>query len=226
MHDLPREKILKYGIKSLSYDEVLAVLIGSGTKDENVFMLSKRIIDELISLDNIQNLDIHDLMNFKGVGLSKASIILAALELNKRLERRKKNRLEINNSKDIFLASYSSFLGLKNERLEVIFLDSSSKVISKIDYDGFNYLHVDIDINEILRKSLILKAQGIALIHNHPSGLLEPSDEDLYFTDRLIQKLSTFSLRLIDHLIIYDHSFYSILYGEKYQKKKPKKRQN
>lgn len=223
MHDLPREKLLKYGIDSLEDYEVLSLLIGSGTKKENVFDLSKRIIEELVYLDNIQNLDISDLMNFDGIGLSKAAIIISAFELSKRVEKRRKSRSEINNSKDIFYSVYNSYLGLKHERLTVIFIDSSCKIITKTIYDGFNYLHVDVDTNEILRKCLILKASGIALIHNHPSGLLEPSDEDICFTNYLMEKLKAFSLSLIDHIIIYENSFYSIIYEEKYTLKKPNK---
>ena len=225
MEELPREKLLKYGMDSLEDYEVLSLLIGSGTKTLNVFELSKKIIDELVSLENIENLDIKDLMNFEGIGVSKASIILSSFELSRRIEKRKKIRAEIRNSKDIFLSVYNSYIGQKCEKLTVIFLDLSSKIISRVEYNGFNYMHVDVDTNEILRKCLILKAKGIALIHNHPSGNISPSDEDILFTKMVEEKLKSFSLLLIDHIIIYESSFYSIIYQKKYKMNKPKKSQ-
>ena len=98
---LPREKLLKYGRSSLTDDEVLSLLIGSGTKDINVFDLSKMIMDELMTFSNLEDLNVTDLMHFKGVGLSKASTIISALELYKRLRINKTNKTKLLNPKDI-----------------------------------------------------------------------------------------------------------------------------
>ncbi|MCR5740898.1 MAG: DNA repair protein RadC [Gammaproteobacteria bacterium] len=209
---LPREKLLNYGINSLEDFEVLSILLRSGTKDENVFDLSKRIINEMISIENIMDLTINDLMHYKGIGLSKASTILCAFELYKRVNKRRNTRLEIKSPKDIYNAVKDEYLGLNYEMYTVLFLDTSSKLISKFNQKGFSDKFIEIDSNDIIRRALILKAYAICLVHNHPSGDTTPSDSDLIFTNNLIRKLEEFNLVMLDHIILYENTYYSIRY--------------
>ena len=211
----PREKLLKYGVKSLTDEEVLVVLIGSGTKNENVFNLSKRIIDELITIENLIDLDVNELMNYKGIGLAKACTIICSFELYKRIQKKKRNRIEIKTPKDIYYFVKDMYLGLTYEEATIIYLDNNSRLIHFIKTKTNSTNSVNIDTNEIVRKALILKASIVCLIHNHPSGNITPSDEDLYLTEELKSKLTEFKISLLDHIIIYENTYYSIRYNMK-----------
>ena len=211
----PREKLLKYGPKSLTDEEVLVVLIGSGSKDENVFELSKRIIDELITIENLIDLDVNELMNYKGIGLAKACTIICSFELYKRIQKKKRNRVELRTPKDIYYFVKDTYYGLNYEEATIIFIDNNSKVIHYLTNKSNSSNCVNIDTNEITRKALILKASSVCIVHNHPSGEIHPSDEDLILTEELKEKLHGFNISLMDHLIIYENTYYSIRYKMK-----------
>ena len=212
---LPREKLLKYGRSSLTDDEVLSLLIGSGTKDINVFDLSKIIMDELMTFSNLEDLNVTDLMHFKGVGLSKASTIISALELYKRLRINKTNKTKLLNPKDIIRYVYGDYLNVNYELLTCIYLDKERQILSKYSVKSSSNLMVEMNLNELLRRALIVKAHMVILIHNHPSGNVTPSESDLYNTNEFGRKLAEFKIELIDHYVIYEKTYYSIRFKMK-----------
>ncbi|MCR5564603.1 MAG: DNA repair protein RadC [Gammaproteobacteria bacterium] len=213
--DLPREKLLKYGRSSLTDDEVLSLLIGSGTKDINVFDLSKMIMDELMTFSNLEDLNVTDLMHFKGVGLSKACTIISALELSKRLRLNKINKTKLLNPKDIIRYVYGDYLNVNYEILTCIYLDKERQIISKYSLKSSSNLMIEMNLNELLRRALIVKAHMVILIHNHPSGNITPSESDLYNTNEFGRKLAGFKIELIDHYVIYEKTYYSIRFKMK-----------
>ena len=215
LKDLPREKLLKYGRSSLTDDEVLSLLIGSGTKDINVFDLSKMIIDELMTFSNLEDLNVTDLMRYKGVGLSKACTIISALELYKRLRINKTNKTKLLNPKDIIRYVYGDYLNINYELLTCIYLDKERQIISKYSVKSSSNLMVEMDLNELLRRALIVKAHMVILIHNHPSGNVIPSEADYINTREFGKKLAEFKIELIDHYVIYEKTYYSVKFKMK-----------
>ncbi len=214
--DRPREKLLNKGISALSDAELIAILIGSGNRDESAVELSKRILNtEKNNLNELGKRTIDDLTKYKGIGEAKAISIIAALELGKR---RKLSEIidkkQITASNDIF-KYFEPFLGdLKHEEFWILTLNRSNKVIDqhKISQGGLSATIVDI---KMLMKIAIDKlADAIVLCHNHPSGNLKPSDEDFMITTNIVRAAQTLEIRVLDHLIITDKNYYSFADNE------------
>lgn len=210
--DRPREKLLIKGKNSLSDAELLAILIGSGNKEETAVGLSQRILNSVKNnLNELGKLSVKKLTgNFKGIGEAKAITIIAALELGRR---RKLSGIiekpQIRSSRDAF-EYLSPFLSdLPHEEFWVIFLNTANKVIShhKISQGGLNTTTVDVRV--IARKALEDNAQAAFISHNHPSGSKKPGQKDLELTNKIKQALNLLDIKLLDHIIVADNSYLS-----------------
>lgn len=205
----PREKLLKYGPSVLTDSEILAIIIGSGTKDKSAVDLAKEILENNnYSFDNLAKLKVEDFKLYKGLGTTKAITIIAALEIGRR--RKKSNNDEIYNSPDkIYNLISPDLADLNCEETWVIFLNNSLKLIrkEKISQGGLNSSLVDIRV--ILKRALLLEATGIILCHNHPSGNIQPSSEDISITKKLQEAANLLSIKLLDHIIVTQNDFYS-----------------
>lgn len=209
--DRPREKFLLKGKNSLSDSELLAIIMGSGSRDESALELARKI---LASVNNnwhqLSLLSNKDLMKFKGVGEVKAISIIAALEIGKRRSVQEiPYRPIISNSGDAYLILKNHLTDLRTEEFWAIFLNQSNKVIhiSKLTQGGISQSIVDVRI--LFKTALDHFSTGIIIAHNHPSGSLKPSTEDLNITQKIKEAGSTLSIQLLDHIIITQDTYCS-----------------
>ena len=209
--DRPREKLLEHGRRSVSDAELLAILIGSGSRRETAVALCQRLLSSVNNdLYQLSKLDVKDLCQFNGVGEAKAITIIAALELGRR--RQEFNIQEkpiINSSKKAYDFIKHALEDLSHEEFWVIFLNTSCKVLEKklIGRGGNDFTPVDVRI--ILRNALLNKANSLILIHNHPSGTLKPSEPDKVLTKKISSAAKIMDIHVHDHLIITDNGYFS-----------------
>lgn len=209
--DRPREKLLDKGRHMLTEAELIAILIGSGSKDETAVELSKRILLSVDNnLNNLGKLTVQELNQFKGIGDAKAISIIAALELGRRRkETETVKREKIITSKDAFEIMKPLMMDLPHEEFWLIMLNRANLVIKKelISRGGVSGTVVDTKI--IFKTAIGNHASSIIICHNHPSGNLKPSDADLKITKNIKEAGKIMEIPLLDHLIITDNGFYS-----------------
>jgi DNA repair protein RadC len=208
--DRPREKLLKKGVDTLSDAELIALLIGSGNREESAVALSQRILQAAGNhLDKLGRFSIKELMQFKGIGEAKAISITAAMELGRRRNLSKAlERKEIRSSKDAF-ELLSPYLSDKNtEEFWVIYMKKNSiSGINKISSGGLDASIVDI---RLLMKFLLEKeATAFIIAHNHPSGNLQPSRSDKDLTQKIKEAAKILNLQLLDHIIAGQKNYFS-----------------
>jgi len=209
--DRPREKFLLKGKSSLSDSELLAIIMGSGNKDETAVELARRILG---SVDNNWNqlslLSVKDLMKFKGVGEVKAISIAAALEIGRRRAGQEvPEKPVISSSRTAYEIFRNHLSDLRTEEFWAIFLNRSNKVIhfTQLTQGGINQSIVDIRV--LFKTALDHFSTGIIIAHNHPSGSLQPSREDIEITRKIKIAGETMNIQLLDHLIITQNSYFS-----------------
>ena len=209
----PREKLLNYGAESLSDAELLAILLGSGTKGKNVLELSNDILRENGGLSGLRKIDKETLSNINGIGPAKATTVLATLELGRRFSKaiqENNERPRINCAEDVYQYLHYQMEHLDHEELYILCLDSKHYIIGEdMLYKG-TINSSNIRIAEIFRKPLLLNAASFALAHNHPSGDPTPSPADLVSTKNIMAAGKTMDLPLVDHLVIGAGSYISI----------------
>ncbi|MBF4492973.1 DNA repair protein RadC [Flavobacterium sp. JLP] len=210
--DRPREKLMLKGKSVLSDAELIAILIGSGSRNESAVDLSKRILASADNLNVLGKMSISQLMNFKGIGEAKAITIIAALELGRR--RRAEDAVElikITSSKLVFEIMQPIIGELPHEEFWVLFLNNSNKVISKSQLSKGGIAGTIVDVRLVFKLALENGATGLILCHNHPSGNLQPSDADKQITKRLRQAGDSLDVKVLDHLIITETKYYSFV---------------
>ena len=210
--DRPREKMLRKGAQSLSDAELLAILIGSGSRNETVVELSRRILHECHdNLNELAQLTIHDLCKrFKGIGEAKAISIMAAMELGKRRKAAETlDRKKISSSIHLFDIFEPILTDLPHEEFWVVLLNGANKVIDvkRLTQGGTRQTVVDIPL--LLKMAIEKSAQAIAVAHNHPSGQNRPSHEDDIITKRIKTGCEAIGINLLDHIIIAQNKYYS-----------------
>ncbi|MDH6305044.1 DNA repair protein RadC [Parabacteroides sp. PF5-5] len=212
VEDRPREKMLLKGGSSLSDAELLAILIGSGNSKESAVQLSQRILHSVDNnLNSLGKLSIKELTNrFNGIGEAKAVSILAAMELGRRRNGSERAKLEkITCSMDAFRLFQPLLCDLSYEEVWVALISQSGKVIDKIKISQGGVNETAADLRLILKAAINALASGIILCHNHPSGNLLPSAADNTLTKRLQESAGLIGIRLLDHIIIADNTYYS-----------------
>lgn len=210
--DRPREKLLMKGVQTLSDAELLAILIGSGNKNETAVELSQRILHFVKNnLNSLGRLSINELINnFNGIGEAKAITIIAALELGRRRKDSEREKMaQIKSSIDIFNLFQPILGDLPHEESWILLLNSANKIIKRLQVSKGGLNGITIDIRMIMKESIESLATAIILVHNHPSGNLTPSREDDDITTKLSVASSFVDIQMIDHVIITDDGFYS-----------------
>lgn len=210
--DRPREKMLLKGVASLSDAELLAILINSGNSEETAVQLSQRILNSVENnLNTLGKLSIHDLTSgFKGIGEAKAITILAALELGKRRGASEPlQRSRLMHSQDSYLLFYPILCDLPYEELWVALTNRSAKVIQKIKISQGGTSETSADLRLILKAAINALASGIVLCHNHPSGNIQPSQQDDLLTRNLQKAARLIEISLLDHIVLCDGKYYS-----------------
>lgn len=209
--DQPREKLLYKGKSTLSDAELVAILIGSGNRDESAVSLCKRILASTNNnLSELGKLSINQLMEFKGIGEAKAISIIAALELGRRrrggeaLERKK-----ITSSASVFELLQPVIGDLPHEEFWIVYLNNSNKVIQKNQLSKGGITGTLVDVRLALKTALEVGATGIILSHNHPSGTLRPSEADKQLTKKIKLASESLDIKILDHLIITEKAYYS-----------------
>jgi DNA repair protein RadC len=209
--DRPREKLYLKGKSSVSDSELLAILIGMGTKEKSALDLAKDILlDNENSLEKLSKLTIKELMNYKGIGQAKAIAISAALELGNRKQSEPRQDIKaIKTSHDSFQLLKPYFLGLRQEEFYVILLNKALKPmkIERISIGKTDATLVDIKI--IAKLALNYLANTIVVSHNHPSGNLKPSIADNQLTEKVKLALDLLDIQLLDHIIMAEDNYYS-----------------
>ena len=209
--DRPREKLLQKGRLSLSDSELVAILIGSGSKNESAVELSKRILSSTQNnLNELGKLSVSQLCKFKGIGPAKAVTIAAALELGRR--RRLQEALEqkrITSSHSVFEIMNPIIGELGHEEFWIIYLNNSNKVIEQFQISKGGITGTLVDVRITLKKALELGAVSIILAHNHPSGSLKASEADKQLTRKLKTAAESLDIKVLDHIIVTEKSYLS-----------------
>ena len=209
--DRPREKLLLKGKASLSDAELIAILMGSGSRNESAVDLAKRILRDVEdSLIELSKLDVLNLTKYKGVGEAKAISIIAALELGKR--RRAAEPLErkiLTSSKMVYEYAQTLVADSIYESFYIILLTRANKVIKSALIGEGGTAGTLVDPKRVFKTALDYNASSIILCHNHPSGNVKPSEQDIRLTRKLKKLGDLFDLHVIDHIIVGDDNYYS-----------------
>lgn len=211
--DKPREKLMLKGKGVLSDAELIAILIGSGSRNESAVDLSKRILASVdYNLNALGKLSIAQLMNFKGIGEAKAISIIAAMELGRR--RRSEDVIEltkITSSKAVFEVMQPIIGELSHEEFWVIFLNNSNKILFKTQLSKGGMTGTVVDVRIVFKIAFEQNATAIILTHNHPSGKLKASDADMQITKKLKTAGQQLDIPVLDHIIITEKGYYSFV---------------
>ena len=209
--DRPREKLMLHGRRYLSDAELIAILIGSGNRQETAVDLSKRILAASENnLDLLGKVSIPDLAKFKGIGAVKAISIVAALELGRRRKESQSGPvLKITGSRDAYELLSPMMADLNHEEFWVLILNRANFVKAKIMISRGGQSGTVVDPKIIFKCALDNNAAAMIIAHNHPSGNLKPSAEDIKVTKRLVEAGKMMDLPVLDHLIIADKLFFS-----------------
>lgn len=209
--DRPREKLVQKGSFVLSDAELIAILIGSGSRNESAVELSKRILASVNhNLNELGNLSVNQLMRFKGIGEAKAVTIAAALEMGRRRRMEDTSKItKIKSSHDAFELLYPLIGELQHEEFWIVYLNNSNKVVHKAQLSKGGITGTLVDVRLVLKQALELGAVGIILAHNHPSGTLRPSAADKQITQKLKVASEALDIKILDHLILARHQYLS-----------------
>jgi DNA repair protein RadC len=209
--DKPREKLMLKGKSALSDAELIAILIGSGSRNESAVGLSQRILSSVDNnLNALGKLTIQQLTNFKGIGEAKAISIMAAMELGRR--RRAEEAVElkkISSSKMIFELMQPIIGELSHEEFWVLYLNNSNNLLSKSQQGKGGITGTVIDVRLVFKTALELGATALILCHNHPSGTLTPSELDKQITEKLKKAGRNLDIQVLDHVIVTENGYYS-----------------
>lgn len=214
----PREKAIKYGIENLKDEELLAIILRTGTKEKNVIFLAREIIDFFNGIENFNNIEFNQLIKIKGIGKSKALEIVTCLELAKRINliNKQSQYVKIIWPEDVFNLVKNYYHDLKNEHFYLLLLNNQNKLLHQnLLYKG-THDSLKVDIKDILYLAITYRANKIICVHNHPGGDSEASFADLKITQELKKQLKIFEIVLLDHIIIGWENYYSINLNKKY----------
>lgn len=210
--DRPREKLLNKGKAQLSKAELIAILIGSGNREESAVELSKRILKSINNnLAELSKLGVAELCKFKGIGTAKAISIVAALEIGRRrradevIEKKKK----IKSSNDAYNILYADLSDKDYEEFWILLLDRANQIIKKINISEGGVSGTIADPKKIFKLALENNSSSIILAHNHPSNNLSPSENDIKLTKSISNAGKTLEISVLDHIIVGSDNYFS-----------------
>lgn len=212
----PRERLIKYGVDNISNEDLISIILKTGTVSISVKQLSLKILSNIEDISELKNITINGITNIKGIGVVKAVTLIASLELGRRVYYEKNiDNINIKNSEDIY--NYFKYLIKDNdqERFYVIYLDVKKKVIDKkllfVGTVNMSLVHP----REVFKYAYLNSASYIICIHNHPSGDVTPSNEDIILTEQLVNIGKSQKIPILDHLIIGNNNYYSFYEDKK-----------
>lgn len=207
----PRERLVNHGINTLSNEELIAIILKTGTKTESSKVLASNILKQVKNINDLNNITLPELLKIKGIGIAKATEFLASIELGKRVNT---NNLIIKRTKftnpEIIFEYYKDKLNdQKQEIFYAVYLDASRKIIEEKELFKGTINQSLIHPRDIFKYACILDASSIICIHNHPSGNIIPSKEDIKITNKLKEIGILFNIPIVDHIIIGKDKYYS-----------------
>ena len=209
--DRPRERLIRQGAKSLSNQELIAILLGTGTKRESVLTVANRVLINFEKLHNLKHATLEEMTEIKGIGEAKAVLLLAAIELGRRLASKDlEERFTIRTPEDAATFLMQDMTSLQQEHFVCLFLNVKNQVLHKQTIFVGSLNASIVHPREIFREAVKRSAASIICSHNHPSGIPTPSPEDIDVTTRLYEAGKIVGVDLLDHVIIGDHQFISM----------------
>lgn len=211
LEDRPREKMMQKGISALSDTELIAVLLGNGHKNQSAIDLARALLMEANqNLHNLAQKDLNDLMKMRGIGPAKAISILAAIELGRRRTQQQLDEvLTISSSNDVASYFISKLGDLPHEEFWVLYLNRANRVIFTQRLSQGGIAGTVIDIRILMKEALSRLASSMIVCHNHPSGNLKPSTQDISITMKIRDASKLIDVPLLDHLVVSNAGFYS-----------------
>jgi len=217
IHDLPlserpRERLAKLGVEALSVPEILAVILGRGSKDESVMVIAQKLLSRFGNLKNIANASVEELTEIKGVGPAKAAQIKAVFELGRRLENPsdEEQKPTVKSPEDVITAVKNEFKGKKKEHFMVLSLDTRNHLINTRTISVGSLDTSIVHPREVFKEAVSSGAASVILAHNHPSGDPTPSEDDIRITKRLVEVGEIMGIEVLDHIIVCDKDYLSM----------------
>lgn len=209
--DRPRERLLKKGAGALTNSELLAILLRTGTEGASAIDLARRIVDKFGTFRNMSHTDMREWKVLKGLGPAKIAQIMAALEIGRRFREDEvlSAKQKIASAQDIVDIILPQIRDLKTEVSKVVYLNSDNRIIDISDAATGTVNHAMPIVREIIHAALQKFATAIICVHNHPSGNITPSPEDKKFTEQLITAGKLMNVKILDHIIVGDSSYFS-----------------
>lgn len=225
LSERPYEKLEIFGAETLSNAELLAIIIKTGTKEQSVIAIAQQILNlgkntNSESLRFMQDISINEFMKIKGIGKVKAIQLKAVCELTKRIGRPINNQMKkIKNAKDVINLLMPELRYEKREIAKVLLLSTKNVIIKiiNISLGGANFAYIE--PKDVLSEAVKMQVPKIILVHNHPSGDAKPSKNDFILTDRIYEASNLLGIELLDHIVIGDGTYESILRKERLNKK-------
>ncbi len=211
VEDRPREKVIANGVQYLSDSELLAILLGSGTRNMTVVELARQVLHKSgNSLHELGRQNISELVAIKGIGPAKAITLLAAMELGRRRgATQQTERISVKSSETVFNIFHPILGDLDHEEFWLLMLNRANRVLGRFKVSQGGLSGTVIDTRIILKKALDNLSSSIVVCHNHPSGNNQPSDADVKITNKLKKAAEMIEIKLLDHVIIADKSYFS-----------------
>jgi len=211
----PRERLLKYGVSSLSNYELLAIILRTGSRSCSAIDVARALLSRYSSLDRLNEATVAELREIKGIGSAKAIELLAAIELGKRINVPTNSIIRLNTPHQSYHYLKDALQHLNQEYLVALYLNTQSEVIGERTISIGTLTHTLFNCRDILKWGLKMSASGIIIAHNHPSGNPMPSREDYEITKRLIAAAKLLDILIIDHIIIGKNRYFSFLENKK-----------
>ena len=209
--DRPREKLMKKGKSVLSDTELVAILIGSGSREVTAVELSKKILNSVNNnLNELGRLSVDDFIKFKGIGKAKAISVITALELGRRRNLEEAlEKTKLTSSRSVFELMQPILGELQHEEFWIIFLDNANKIKLNIQMSKGGITGTLVDSRLVYKKALEISATAIILCHNHPSGTIKPSSSDISLTKKIKSAGQLLDIKVLDHVIITEKDYFS-----------------
>lgn len=206
----PRERLISVGVNNISNEDLLSIIIKTGTKNQSVKTLSLKILNEFKGIEGLKNITISNLSKIKGIGIVKAVEIIAAIELGKRVYYNKNiEEIDFSNTRKVYEYFKNILINEQQENFYAVYLNTKNKVISyKLLFKG-TINKSCVHPREIFKLAFLESAYSIIVLHNHPSGEVTPSKEDIEVTTSLIKIGKLVGIPVLDHIIIGKNNYYS-----------------
>lgn len=209
--DRPRERLIKEGPSSLSTQELLAIVLRTGTKNESVLQISNQLLHKFDGLRLLMNASIEEISNINGIGEAKATQLLASFELGKRINRLQyEDRFVVKSPDDCAKFMMDEMRFLEQEHFICLYLNTKNQIIARETIFKGSLNASIVHPREVFKEAFRRSASSIICLHNHPSGDPTPSREDIEVTKRLVECGKIIGIELLDHIIIGEHKYISL----------------